>query len=88
MTNLSVVVPATDSPATLARCLAAIRAADDAPDEVIVVDGPGVAVGRRRPQRGRERATGDVVVFVDADVEVHPDAFTRLRAAFATRPAS
>ena len=35
---------------------------------------------------GAERATGDVVVFVDADVLVHPDAFTRIRAAFAADP--
>ena len=53
-------------------------------DEVIVVDGPVGAHRRRGPQhrcaRGRRH---DVLVFVDADVEVHPDAFDRIRAAFA-----
>jgi GT2 family glycosyltransferase len=31
---------------------------------------------------GAEAARGDVLVFVDADVEVHPNAFRRIRAAF------
>ena len=43
---ISVVVPATDRPSTLAACLAALEAAG--PDEVIVVDAPG----RRRGLRG------------------------------------
>jgi glycosyltransferase involved in cell wall biosynthesis len=81
--RLSAIVPATDAPPTLARCLAAIAAADDPPEEVIVVDeadGPGPAAARNE---GARRATGDVLVFVDADVEPHRDAFARLRAAFA-----
>jgi glycosyltransferase involved in cell wall biosynthesis len=84
--RLSVVVPATDAPPTLARCLAAIGAADDPPEEVIVVDeadAPGPAAARNQ---GARRATGDVLVFVDADVEPHRDAFSRLRAAFAADP--
>lgn len=84
--RLSAIVPATDVPPTLARCLAAIAAADDAPEEVIVVDEadrPGPAAARNE---GARRATGDVLVFVDADVEPHRDAFTRLRAAFAADP--
>jgi glycosyltransferase involved in cell wall biosynthesis len=84
--RLSAIVPATDAPATLARCLAAIAAADDPPDEVIVVDEagkPGPAAARNE---GARRATGDVLVFVDADVEPHRDAFTRVRAAFAADP--
>ena len=84
--RLSAIVPATDGPPTLARCLAAIGAADDAPEEVIVVDEadrPGPAAARNE---GARRATGDVLVFVDADVEPHRDAFTRLRAAFAADP--
>lgn len=86
MISLSVVVPATNSPPTLARCTAAVAAADDPADEVVVVDGPpGLSAAGAR-NVGAERATGDVVVFVDADVEVHPDAFTRIRAAFAAHP--
>jgi glycosyltransferase involved in cell wall biosynthesis len=84
--RLSAIVPATDAPPTLARCLAAISVADDPPDEVIVVDeadGPGPAAARNT---GARRATGDVLVFVDADVEPHRDAFTRLRAAFTADP--
>jgi glycosyltransferase involved in cell wall biosynthesis len=84
--RLSAIVPATDAPPTLARCLAAIAAADDAPEEVIVVDeadGPGPAAARNE---GARRATGDVLVFVDADVEPHRDVFTRVRAAFAADP--
>jgi glycosyltransferase involved in cell wall biosynthesis len=84
--RLSAIVPATDAPPTLARCLAAIAAADDPPEEVIVVDeagGPGPAAARNE---GARRAAGDVLVFVDADVEPHRDAFTRMRAAFAADP--
>ena len=84
MTTLAVVIPATDAPPTLARCLAAIRAAADAPDEVVVVDGPASLSAGGARNAGVERATADVVVFVDADVAVRPDAFTRLRAAFAS----
>jgi GT2 family glycosyltransferase len=83
---LSVVVPATDSPPTLARCTAAIAAATDPPGEVIVVDGPAGLSAAAARNAGVDRATGDVVVFVDADVEVHTDAFTRIRAAFAAHP--
>jgi glycosyltransferase involved in cell wall biosynthesis len=84
--RLSAIVPATDAPATLARCLAAIAAADDPPEEVIVVDEagrPGPAAARNE---GARRASGDVLVFVDADVEPHRDAFARVREAFAADP--
>jgi GT2 family glycosyltransferase len=80
--TLSAVIPATDRRPTLDRVVAAVRAAEAPPDEVIVVDGPqglGPAAARNL---GASRATGDVLVFVDADVEVHPDAFTRIRTAF------
>lgn len=80
--RLSVVIPATDSPPTLARCRAAVQRGALAGDEVIVVEAPpGLgAAGARNV--GAARATGDVLVFVDADVEVHFDALERLRRAF------
>ena len=86
MTTLSVVVLATDAPATLPRCLAAIDRSGCA-DEVIVVDGPARLSASAARNAGADRATGDVVVFVDADVEVHADALQRIRAAFDTQGA-
>jgi hypothetical protein len=80
---LSAVIPATDRPPTLDRCLEAIRAADDPPEEIIVVDGPSGAFPGEARNAGVQKATGEVVVFVDSDVVVHRDAFARIRAAFA-----
>jgi cellulose synthase/poly-beta-1,6-N-acetylglucosamine synthase-like glycosyltransferase len=82
VTTLSVVIPATDRPATLGTVVAAAERATGAPEELIVVDSPrdlGPAAARNR---GARRARGDVIVFVDADVEVHWDAFQRIRSAF------
>lgn len=31
---------------------------------------------------GAREATGDILVFIDADIEIHSDVFTRIRAAF------
>ena len=79
--TLSAVVPATDAPETLARCVAAIRGAVDPPEQVLVVErapSPGPAAARNA---GADDATGDVLVFVDADVVPHRDAFRRIRAA-------
>jgi Glycosyl transferase family 2 len=87
MTRLAAIVPATDGPVTLERCLATIRAAEEPPDEVVVVE----EAGRRGPaaarNEGARRTTAELLVFVDADVEPHPDAFARIRRAFATDPA-
>jgi GT2 family glycosyltransferase len=80
--SLSAVVPATDRPDSLARCLEAIRQANDAPEEIVVVEEsalPGPAAARND---GAHLATGDVLVFVDADVLPHADAFERIRSAF------
>ncbi|MDZ7732942.1 MAG: glycosyltransferase [Acidimicrobiia bacterium] len=84
--TLSVVVPATDVPATLPRCTAAIRAAHEPPDELIVIDGPRDLTVSAARNTGVEAASGDVVVFVDADVEVHPDVFRRIRDTFTSFP--
>jgi GT2 family glycosyltransferase len=78
-----VIVPATDAAPFLERCLRAIAAADDGPDEVIVVDRPGMTVVDARNE-GARRSSADVLAFIDSDVLVHPDAFSRIRAAFAS----
>lgn len=85
MVTLSVVVPATNAPPTLARCTDALGAAHDQPDEVIVVEDAGLTASEAR-NAGVARANGDVVLFVDADVEVHADVVGRVRAAFAAAP--
>jgi glycosyltransferase involved in cell wall biosynthesis len=83
MLPLSVVVPATNRPTTLERCREALRVAAGPDDEVIVVDGPVERTAIEARNAGVARARHDVLVFVDADVEVHPDALDRIRAAFA-----
>lgn len=84
--RLSCVVPATDAPPTLDRCLAAIHAAEDPPEELIVVSEPEPSGPTRARNEGCKRATGEVLVFVDADVVVRRDVFQRIRAAFERRP--
>jgi GT2 family glycosyltransferase len=80
--TLSLVIPATNRPPTLGRVLDAVSSAAAPPEEVIVVDRPeGLGPAGAR-NLGAGRASGDVLVFVDADVEVHEDAFARIRAAF------
>ena len=81
--TVSVIVPATDAPETLLRCCDALIASDDPPDEIVVVDSPGDANAATARNLGVERATGDILLFIDADVEVRPDAMGRIRAAFA-----
>ena len=80
MPTLTAVIPATNDPPTLTACLASIAAAEVPPEQVVVVtDGNGPAAARNA---GVEDATGDVIVFVDADVLPHEDAFSRIREAF------
>lgn len=80
MPRLTAIVPATNSPPTLAACLDAIRSADEPPEQVVVVtEADGTADARNR---GAQDSGGDVLVFVDADVLPHADAFARIRRAF------
>lgn len=84
--KLAVVVPATNRPSSLAACLDALAASTVAPDELVVVDdlpATGPAAARNA---GVDRSTAEIVVFVDADVAVHPDALGRLADAFAADP--
>jgi hypothetical protein len=84
--TLTAIVPASDAPATLGRCVAAIRDAADPPEEVIAVTEPaGIGPAAAR-NAGAATSNGQILVFVDADVIVHEDAFTRLRQAFASDP--
>lgn len=84
MPTLTAVIPATNAPATLAACLAAVHAADDPPEQVVVVtEGGGPAEARNA---GAREATGEVLVFVDADVLPHADVFSRIRKTFDTEP--
>ena len=85
-TTLAVVVPATDRPPTLSRCLDAIRASSEQPDELVVVGDPAAAGPAEARNAGVAETTSEVVAFVDADVLVHPDALARLRATFAADP--
>ena len=86
MSSVSVVIQATDDPSTLPACRAALAASMDPAHEVIVVDRPASLSASDARNAGALRATGDVLVFVDADVEVHADALGRIRAAFAQDP--
>jgi GT2 family glycosyltransferase len=83
--RLTAIVPATDRPASLAECVTAIRHARQSPDELIVVESPGRLGAAAARNAGAARAGGDVLVFVDADVVVHHDAFQRIREAFRAR---
>lgn len=80
------IIPATDRPATLDRAVQAIEQAEFPPEQVIVVDRPADLVSSAARNVGARRAEGDILVFVDADVEVHSDAFVRIRAAFDQHP--
>lgn len=81
--RLSIVVPATDEPATVEQCIAALRAGMAETDELIVVREPAFLGPAAARNRGAAWAAGDVLVFVDADVRVHADALERVRGAFA-----
>ena len=79
---LSVIVPATDSPPTLHACVEAIRGSMPAGAELIVQsepEGAGPAAARNLAAR---RACGDVLVFVDSDVAVRPDALRGIAGRF------
>ena len=82
--GLSIIVPATDCPPTLERVVATVEAAAGPHDEVLVIkSGRGPAAARNA---GAAVAGGEILVFVDSDVEVHADAFARIREAFRADP--
>ena len=85
-TRLTAIVPATKGSESLERVRDAIEAAAAPPEELLVVDGPRHAGPAEARNTGAQRASGDVLVFVDADVVVHRDAFVRIREAFDSDP--
>jgi hypothetical protein len=84
--TLTVIIPATDGPATLERAVRAVERTAFPPEQLIVVDGPEHLVSAAARNAGARQAEGEILVFVDADVEVHADAFVRIRAAFEEDP--
>src|SRR3954451_7153844 len=84
--SLAVVIPATEAPPGLERCLAALEAGEYRPDELIVQREPAHAGPAMARNLGAAATTADILVFVDSDVEIHPDALTRIRERFAANP--
>ena len=84
--RLTAIVPATNQPDTLERVRAAIEEAAAPPEEILVVNRPSHAGPAEARNAGAQRASGDVLVFVDADVLVRRDAFARIRATFESDP--
>ena len=82
---MSAIVPATNRPSTLERCVVALERGAGV-DEVIVVTSPREAKAAEARNIGVSRSTGDVLLFVDSDVEVHPTATSRIREAFESDP--
>lgn len=82
MATFSVIIPATDGPSSLDACVGALESASERPEEIVVVDDEGVRSPASARNLGALRSTGEILVFVDADVVVHGDAFERIRAAF------
>ena len=79
-TSLAVIVPATDGPPTLERCVEAIRAAVEPPRRDRRRRPPRPGEAPRRPGTPVSPApASDVLAFVDSDVIVRPEAFSRMR---------
>jgi len=86
MDRVAAIVAATNAPPTLAACLKAIRASAEPPEQVIVVSEPAGQGPAAARNRAAAQTTCELLVFVDADVVVHPDAFVRIRQTFAENP--
>lgn len=84
--SLAVVVPATDRPATLDRCLTALAAGERRPDELVVVTEPPAAGPAEARNLGAARCAAEVIVFVDSDVVVEPGALAAIERRLAGDP--
>lgn len=85
-TRVSVIVPATDAPQTLVNCFDAVIASDEEPEEIVVIESPGEANAATARNIGAARAVGDILLFLDADIEIRPDAIRLVREAFDEDP--
>ena len=83
METLAAVIPATDRPSSLASCTAALESGERPPDQLIVEGDPPPVGPAAARNRGVARSDADILVFVDADVEVHADALARIERRFA-----
>jgi GT2 family glycosyltransferase len=84
--TLAVVVPATDAPPTLVRCIAALEAGERSPDSLTVERDPAAGGPAAARNAGAAGSDSDVLVFVDSDVAAHPDALARIERRFAADP--
>lgn len=84
--TIGVVIPATDRPPTLRRCLAALDNGTRKPDAVAVLDAPAGAGPAAARNLGAAECEADVLVFVDSDVEVHPEALALIERRFVADP--
>jgi glycosyl transferase family 2 len=84
--SIAAIVPAGDSPPTLDRCLAALEAGERRPDETIVQREPAGRGPAAARNAGASGVGAEILVFVDSDVEVHPDALARIERRFAEDP--
>ena len=83
--TLAAIIPATDDPPTLERARAALEAGTRKPDQLLVQRGPATGPAGAR-NRAAAESGADILVFVDADVEVHVDALERIERCFDEDP--
>jgi len=84
--SLAAIVPATNRPATLDACLAALGAGERRPDETIVQRDPAAGGPAAARNRAAASSGAKVLVFVDSDVEVDGEALSRIERHFAEDP--
>lgn len=90
--SLSVIIPTKNRPTALAAALKSIDAQTVRPDEVIVIDqsagAPYASISGLTVARnvGVERARGDILLFIDDDVTLHPDFVANLLRAYKENP--
>ncbi|CAB4913724.1 unannotated protein [freshwater metagenome] len=76
--SISVIVPATDAAPGLDRCLAALAVSEGVEHELVVVRDQDLRTPAAARNAGAVRASGDLLIFVDADVVVQRDALALL----------